>query len=810
LSGRASHPNLVTALDAEEHDGRLYLVMEYVAGQDLSRFVKDHGPLSVSEAVESLCQAAEGLRAAHDLGILHRDIKPGNLMRTASGQVKVLDLGLASCQADGDTGQNADQTALQLTGTGMFLGTPDYMSPEQATDGRLTDARSDLYSLGCTLYYLLVGHPPYHDQSGVRKLMAHSSLPIPSLQSARPDVPPGLEKVYQRLMAKVPGDRYGSCGELLDDLRRLQALGLSAKPSRPRSQEPLAVAPPGAVVEPDGTPWPVLQVDEARSPTRTSHARAYTKDRRSPWVLWGAVTAVPLVILSGLWLLIPAPRQIVRVAVDPPDAVARLLDGAGQQAALGSARKSVVELRAPAGTYTLEIARDGFESQRQEITLPMQGNALEKPVRLVRSEGAILQEEEPENLALWYHTPEYTAWIEKLRLLDGGRQLEEVRRKIQELNPEAKASLNADPPFGTPKSLHMNPVGLRDLSPLRAIRELPFLGTIRSLNLSSNEHYGIGTIEDLSPLQGLRLEGLDLSFNSLKRISPLRGMPLVSLSLGNTNVVDLEPLAECRQLKYLSLFRSRCQSLEPLRQLRLETLVLEETPHDFANLEPLKDMTSLRHLNLRLNKSIKGIFHLEKVPLVSLEAPECQKLESLEGLNTTELQGLNIAGSPIKSLEPLAGAPRLQNLNAQLTEISDLEPLKDVRSLRHLNLRLNRSIKSLLHLESVPLATLEANECTNLDSLEGLNTTELQDLNIEASPIMSLEPLAGAQRLESLNVNLTQVSDLSPLKTLPQLKQLFIKLPETVQGPLWNQVQGLPHLEKLNGQPWDPAKPTAR
>ena len=744
LSARASHPNLVTALDAEEHEGRLYLVMEYVAGQDLSRYVKDNGPLSVAEAVETVCQAAEGLRAAHDLGILHRDIKPGNLMRTGSGQVKVLDLGLASCHDSTEPGREGDRTSLQLTGTGMFLGTPDYMSPEQATDGRLADARSDLYSLGCTLYALLVGQAPYHDQSGVQKLMAHSSLPIPSLESVRPDVPPGLVKVYQRLMAKAPGDRYASCGELLEDLRRLQALGLSAKPGRPKAGRPSRTATPVPVGEPASPSWPALKLDDAPPRMRRAGARISTKERRVNWLVWGAVVAAPLVVLSGLWWLMPAPRQILRVAVDPPDAVAQLVDGAGQQVAFGSARKSLVELRAPAGSYMLEVSRDGFDRQRQEITLPVKGNALDKPVRLVRSEGEIIPEVEPEDLKLWYHTREYTAWIERLRLLDGGRQLEELKQKIRELNPEAKASLHVEPISGAPKSLHMNSVGLRDLSPFRAIREVPFLRTIRSLVLNSPPHSRLGTIEDLSPLRGINLEGLDLSSNSLKSISPLRGMPLEWLNLGNTNVIELEPLAACRQLRYLSLFRSECQSLEPLRHLQLETLILEETPFDFANLEPLKDMTSLRHLNLRQNKSIKGLYHLEKVRLVSLAAQECRKLESLEGLNTSELQDLNIESSPITSLEPLAGATRLVQLTANQTGISDLRPL------------------------------------------------------------------AKLTLLQSLSVYETPVSDLSPLKSLPQLKRLEIKLPEAVQGPLWNQVQGLPHLETLNKKPWDPAKPAPR
>jgi tRNA A-37 threonylcarbamoyl transferase component Bud32 len=175
------HPNVVAALDSGETHGLLYLVMELVEGKDLARIVKERGPMTVSQALGCLLQAARGLREAHRLGIIHRDIKPANLLLDRSGAIKVLDLGLARVSQGRDmlTSETSD---LNLTVSGVIVGTVDYMSPEQAYDPRLADARSDIYSLGCTLHYLLTGKAPYGGQGFMERLIGHRERPIPSLR----------------------------------------------------------------------------------------------------------------------------------------------------------------------------------------------------------------------------------------------------------------------------------------------------------------------------------------------------------------------------------------------------------------------------------------------------------------------------------------------------------------------------------------------------------------------------------------------------------------------------------------------------
>lgn len=210
------HPNLVRAFDAGESDGVHYLVLEYVDGYDLGTYIRQHGPVDWRTAINIVIQAANGLSYAHQRNIVHRDVKPSNLIVSRDGVVKVLDLGLARIEAEAESQDAADQS---LTQVGTIMGTVDYMAPEQSLDTHSADARSDIYSLGCTLFFLLGGEPMYPGDTAVKRLLAHREMAIPSLSNSFPQVPASVDQVFQKMVAKRMQDRFQSMREVAEALQ---------------------------------------------------------------------------------------------------------------------------------------------------------------------------------------------------------------------------------------------------------------------------------------------------------------------------------------------------------------------------------------------------------------------------------------------------------------------------------------------------------------------------------------------------------------------------------------------------------------
>ncbi|QDU63646.1 Serine/threonine-protein kinase PrkC [Planctomycetes bacterium Pan216] len=225
-AARLFHPNIVTALDAREYRGHHYLVTELVDGPNLCDYVASLGPMSVEQAVKATIDAARGLAHAHERGVVHRDVKPGNMLLAPDGTVKVLDLGLARLDSESMPGANPE-----LTATGIVMGTSDYIAPEQAANMKDADARADIYSLGCTLCYLLTGKPIYGHSSSFEKIHAHIYDPIPSLAERRSDVPKRLQAIFERMVAKNREDRYQTMSDLLADLECVLTGGAALKMS---------------------------------------------------------------------------------------------------------------------------------------------------------------------------------------------------------------------------------------------------------------------------------------------------------------------------------------------------------------------------------------------------------------------------------------------------------------------------------------------------------------------------------------------------------------------------------------------------
>ena len=240
-AAQLAHPNIVTAYDAEQAEDVHYLVMEHVDGVDLARMVLQRGQLPIDEACEYARQAAVGLQHAHERGMVHRDIKPHNLMVTEDGTVKILDFGLASL-APAAAPQDVDvDEHSELTAAGSIMGTPDFISPEQAKDARSADIRSDLYSLGSTLYFLLSGRPPFHEGSVMTRLRGHASGTPAALETLRHDLPEQLIATVARMMAKNPSERFQTPAEVAEALAPFLRSGPRQQNSRPKSGSTMSV-----------------------------------------------------------------------------------------------------------------------------------------------------------------------------------------------------------------------------------------------------------------------------------------------------------------------------------------------------------------------------------------------------------------------------------------------------------------------------------------------------------------------------------------------------------------------------------------
>jgi serine/threonine protein kinase len=298
-----SHPNIVTAFDAEQVGNLHFLVMEYVEGVDLARHVALRGPLPVEEACSHVRQAALGLQHAFEKGMIHRDIKPHNLMLTHAdsakaepfGRVKILDFGLA--RLVGATVQHAQ------TASGMLLGTVDFMAPEQADDARSVDIRADIYSLGSTLYYLLSGRVLFPELTLLQKVVAVMEKQPPPLSQYRIDLPPSLLNIVGRMLAKKPEDRYQTPAEVAHVLTPFvegQTVSVPlAECDVPVLEKHVPVAPLLEAVEPS------VPLRKATEPPRRSSATEVLPRRSRPrWRRYviGGIVLLALLIGGMGWL----------------------------------------------------------------------------------------------------------------------------------------------------------------------------------------------------------------------------------------------------------------------------------------------------------------------------------------------------------------------------------------------------------------------------------------------------------------------------------------------------------------------------
>jgi serine/threonine-protein kinase len=340
-----SHPNFVTVYDASQVGEQHFIAMEYIEGIDLGRLVERRGPLPLGEASEAIRQVALGLQYAHEQGVVHRDIKPSNLMVTTrrlpdglsgfhprpdcSGEplagtmapsgttlpefppgavIKILDMGLARLIESA----NRPRSGPSLTREGMLMGTPDYMAPEQARNARAADIRADLYSLGCTFYFLLTGQPPFPEGPVFEKLLMHQMQDPPPVETLRTGLPAALVELVRRLMAKRPEERLQTPAELIAALDALSEPTVATSPDpAPAVEDP--ETPPTVVVHVQPVPKAVALASsppaDLAKPTTVSSPNAMPAS--NPDSITGAVPARTIALLKG------PPDQVTALAFSP-------------------------------------------------------------------------------------------------------------------------------------------------------------------------------------------------------------------------------------------------------------------------------------------------------------------------------------------------------------------------------------------------------------------------------------------------------------------------------------------------------------
>jgi serine/threonine protein kinase len=326
LALRLKHPNVVRTFQVGEALGLHYLVMEHLDGETLDEVLERHGKLPPAEAVRLLHQALLGLQHIHEQGLVHRDLKPGNLMlvpghvpgqpdNTLRATVKVLDIGMGRALFDEMVSEGIHKTS--LTSEETLLGTPDYMAPEQARDARAADIRSDIYSLGCVLYHTLTGQPPFPDTNIISQMIRHATEPPRPLKELNPAVPDGLQQIVNWMLAKAPAQRYPTPDRAAQALQVFLAAGVDAQPApeadprmrsyltwleseangQPGPDKAKAGQPPAAIplAQAGASPGPAAiapQPDRPKTPSGRRRAKKH-KRYRPPTLISTPVAAPP-------------------------------------------------------------------------------------------------------------------------------------------------------------------------------------------------------------------------------------------------------------------------------------------------------------------------------------------------------------------------------------------------------------------------------------------------------------------------------------------------------------------------------------
>lgn len=534
-AAQLNHPNVVHAHDCDEAGGKHFLVLEYVDGIDLARYVKKHGPLPEAQACDLIRQAALGLQHAFENGLVHRDVKPHNLLLTLVGGegaqkravIKILDMGLARLSE----GAEEEDKSSTMTREGAVMGTVDYMAPEQAMDAHTADTRSDLYSLGCTFYYLLTGQVLFPGGSAMEKLLKHQNQQPTPLEQLRPDASAVVAAILNKLIAKSPEDRYQTPAELAADLGHIDNLAETVVYQAGNASLPVADA-----MEETSPSWSSLitptDPSDVVTPSETRHKAAHSN--ASVFLIAGGASL--LALLASLPFLFrrenPPSQPVTTAAVvqaTHKEKSASTFEEWIEQTATLPADRQIKEVVA-----MLKKRNPGFDGT---VTPTIKGNIV---------------------IGLELHS-NHVLDLRPIRALP----------RLQSLNCSGTQD---------------NPGILTSLTPLKDMKLTTLLCNFTR-------------VSDLSPLQQTPLKVLSCAFTHVADLTPLRGMSLSVLHVnGCSQIKDLSALTGMPLLE-LHCQRTRVTNLSALRNMPL--MILACPPPALRDQATLRTLTNLKRINGR-------------------------------------------------------------------------------------------------------------------------------------------------------------------------------------------------------------------
>lgn len=602
---KLNHENIVAAFSTGEEKGFNYLVMELCEGEPLDKKLKRKHYLDWDRAINITFQTAQGLKHAHEQGIIHRDIKPANIYVLKNGVVKILDMGLSKNLDGNESSFN--------TQSGVVLGTPHYIAPEQATGERDIDGRADIYSLGATLYNMVTGQTPFQGSSSAVIMLKHINEKLPNPQDIREGIPDGVVLVIEKMMAKAPADRYANCAELLKDLELLSK-GKMPQIAVPMDEFKSSIAMAKA---------PIKKGSKPPSTGRMRTTGSYNQKRDA----------------GDQAFVGPAP-----VARDEDD------DEYHTPVPSAASRKIVFIAAGTMAALIAVVIFALFSGKSKTPTVGKENPPVKPPETHTPEPPSVVIQPKNEN----------ESWLKSVAALAVDEQLEKVMERLKTLNPGFDGEYKKTLVNGQLDELDIRSFAIQDITPLQVFTKL------RQLTLEGDKEGNEiqrSRISDLSALKDLPLTKLSVAYSTVRDLAPLREMKeLATLNISYSLVEDLTPLKGL-PLTWLNCRETKVTNLEALRGLKLNYLDASDT--QIFTIEPLHGMP-LRHLSIRKTK-VADLTALAGMPLDFLDV-QFLELANLDALKDVPLKNLSLPRNLADYAQLKKQFPDLRHLNGQPIE----------------------------------------------------------------------------------------------------------------------------------------------